>query len=169
MFLSPSGSTASQPVPGYSQQDVYISLKNLHCGRSPATSIRSRPNSPSLICTRPVDPDCMYGSVSGLSSARTSLTPPIARRSNYNPSPAGPRKNWIQRHNRRPNTVNIDENTMSGNCNSNITKGDPNPPQNMLHNILTNYNMIYSPASVPSHAVDANTCETQIPVNVGCR
>ena len=28
--------------------------------------------------------------------------------------PTIPRRNWIQRHNRRPNTVNIDEKTMAG-------------------------------------------------------
>ena len=102
------------------QQDLYTSLKNLHHRRSPTTSIRSRPPSPSpsLVCTHPIDPSCLYGSVSG----RTPLTPPITRRSDYNPSPARPRRNWVQRYNRRPNTVNIDENTMAGNCHKNKSK-----------------------------------------------
>ena len=155
LFLSPSGSTVSQPATNFTQQGLYDSLRNLHYGRSQSASLRSRPPSPSpsLICTSTVEPACLYGSVSG----RPSLTPPLARRYNYNPSPAGPRKNWIQRHNRRPNTVNIDENTMSGNSNQNITKYNPNQ---LLHNPLTNNNMIYSPATVTSHAVHAATYET---------
>ena len=81
---------------------------NLKYGRSPSLSLRSQPTSPSpsLGCTRPPEVSCMYG--------RTSLTPPPGRRYNYNPSPAGNRRNWIQRHNRRPNTVNIDDNTLAG-------------------------------------------------------
>ena len=58
----------------------------------------SRPQSPSL--SRPLETttassrplaDCMYGSVSGLGSARTSMTPPAVRRNMYNPSPGGHR------------------------------------------------------------------------------
>jgi len=46
------GSSASQPVNSSSQQDLYISLKNIHNGRCPSPSIRSRPPSPSpsLFC-----------------------------------------------------------------------------------------------------------------------
>ena len=154
----------SQPATNSTRQGLYDSLRNLHYGRSQSTSLRSCPPSPSpsLICRSTVEPACLYGSVSG----RTSLTPPLARRYNYNPSPAGPRKNWIQRHNRRPNTVNIDENTMSGNSDQNITKYNPNL---LLHNPLTNNNMIYSPATVTSHAVHAGTYVTGITDYVGCR
>ena len=111
-MISASGSSASQPVNSSSQQDLYVSLKSIHYGQGPPESLRSRPPSPSptLTCPRAVDPSSLYGSVSG----RTSLTPPVTRRPGHNPSPAIPRRNWIQRHNRRPNTVNIDENTMAG-------------------------------------------------------
>ena len=110
--LFSSGSSASQPVNSSSQQDLYISLKNIHNGRCPSPSIRSRPPSPSpsLFCPRTAEPSHLYGSVSG----RNSLTPPVTRRPGLNPSPAIPRRNWIQRHSRRPNTVNIDEKTMAG-------------------------------------------------------
>jgi hypothetical protein len=58
----------------------------------------SRPQSPAL--SRPQQDaggscgpsaDCMYGSVTGLGSARSSMTPPPVRRNMYNPSPGGHR------------------------------------------------------------------------------
>ena len=106
-----SGSTVSQPVHNTSQQDLMF-MKNFQRVRSSSTSLRSSPPSPSpsLICMGSVPPPCAYASVSG----RASLTPPIIKRPNYNPSPAGIRRNWVQRHNRRPNTVNIDEKSMKG-------------------------------------------------------
>ena len=109
-LLSLSGSTVSQPVHSSSQQELYVSLKNIHYGRSTPTSVHARPPSPALSLTCPPTSSCVYGSVSG----RPSLTPPIVRRSSHNPSPAGHRRNWIQRHNRRPNTVNIDQKSMAG-------------------------------------------------------
>ena len=91
-----------------SKKEEFTSMRNLHYGRSPSLSLRSRPTSPSpsVGCTRPPEGSCVYG--------RTSLTPPPGRRYNHNPSPAGSRRNWIQRHSRRPNTVNMDENTLAG-------------------------------------------------------
>ena len=69
---------------------------------SPAMSVKS------------LDPAVVYGSV----SSRIFPTPPVTRRpGHYRPSP-GPgtrRQNWIQRYNRRPNTVNIDDKSISGN------------------------------------------------------
>ena len=75
---------------------------------SPAMSVRS------------LEPGVVYGSVGGPGvSSRIFPTPPVSRRpGQYRPSPgpAGRRPNWIQRYNRRPNTVNIDDKSMSGKC-----------------------------------------------------
>ena len=116
--------------PDFIQPDIYVSMRNLRCGRSsPAPTLRSRPNSPSFGAPAPkipslgtmmspsqgahgpmMEPGCMYGSVP--EGIRHPVTPPVNKKA---PAPnAGPRRTWIQRHNRRPNTVNIDENTMSG-------------------------------------------------------
>ena len=107
-FLECTGSSTSQPVNCSSQQDLYVSLKNIHYGRTTPTLLRSRPPSPSpsLTSTRTTLPQ--------QSQRRTCLTPPLIRRSAYNPSPAGYRRNWVQRHNRRPNTLNMDEESMKG-------------------------------------------------------
>ena len=60
-----------------------------------------------------MDPDCLYGSTGGPGGWR-GMTPPSGRRTPA-PSPrAGGRRTWVQRHSRRPNTVSIDDNTMSG-------------------------------------------------------
>ena len=40
-------------------------------------------------------------------------TPPAPRR-RYLPSPKPNRPSWMQRHLRRPNTVNVDDSTLSG-------------------------------------------------------
>ena len=75
---------------------------------SPAMSVRS------------LEPGAVYGSVGPPApSARMLATPPVGRRPpQYRPSPVpgGRRPNWIQRYNRRPNTVNIDDKSMSGKC-----------------------------------------------------
>ena len=75
---------------------------------SPAMSVRS------------LEPGAVYGSVGPPApSARMLATPPVGRRpAQYRPSPVpgGRRPNWIQRYNRRPNTVNIDDKSMSGKC-----------------------------------------------------
>ena len=73
---------------------------------SPAMSVKS------------LDPAVVYGSVGQTgSSSRIFPTPPVPRRpGHYRPSPApgARRHNWIQRYNRRPNTVNIDDKSISG-------------------------------------------------------
>ena len=74
---------------------------------SPAMSVKS------------LDPAVVYGSLGQqASSSRIFPTPPVPRRpgGHYRPSPApGSRRiNWIQRYNRRPNTVNIDDKSISG-------------------------------------------------------
>ena len=76
---------------------------------SPAMSVKS------------LDPAVVYGSLGQQgSSSRIFPPPPVPRRpgGHYRPSPApGARRiNWIQRYNRRPNTVNIDDKSMSGKC-----------------------------------------------------
>ena len=81
-----------------------------HVMPSPSMSIKS------------LDPAVVYGSVEAAgSSGRIFPTPPVSRRpGQYRPSP-GPgarRHNWIQRYNRRPNTVNIDDKSISGNSNT---------------------------------------------------
>ena len=84
---------------------------------SPAMSVKS------------LDPAVVYGSVGATgSSSRLFPTPPVNRRpGHYRPSP-GPgarRHNWIQRYNRRPNTVNIDDKSISGNSHSNCLSRPP--------------------------------------------
>ena len=88
------------------QENLYTSMKNLRCGRSP-----SLPRGVS-----PVDPDCLYGSVSVLPGGRRGqATPPSARRTSVLASPQqGGRRTWLQRHNRRPQTVSVDDSTLSG-------------------------------------------------------
>ena len=90
---------------------------------SPALSVKS------------LDPAVVYGRLGQTgSSARIFPTPPVPRRpGNYRPSPApGTRRiNWIQRYNRRPNTVNIDDKSISGNPNSLYV------PSSQLYNKLT--------------------------------
>ena len=81
--------------------------KSVDLMASPAMSVKS------------LDPAVVYGSVGATgSSSRLFPTPPVSRRpGHYRPSP-GPgtrRHNWIQRYNRRPNTVNIDDKSISGN------------------------------------------------------
>jgi hypothetical protein len=96
------------------QENLYHSLKSLHrAGPSPGPLHRPlRGASPAM------DPDCLYGSVAGLAGRRgPQPTPPPGRRPGPAalPSPApGARRTWLQRHARRPQTVNIDETTMSG-------------------------------------------------------
>ena len=73
---------------------------------SPAMSVKS------------LDPGVVYGSGPPPPHSRIFPTPPVSRRpGSYRPSPGpgGRRQNWIQRYNRRPNTVNIDDKSMSGN------------------------------------------------------
>ena len=126
-------------------------MRNLRCGRtSPALTFRSQHNSPSLHSPSPImDPGCLYGSIP--EGIRHPITPPVNKK--IQASSPGPRRNWIQRHSRRPNTVNIDENTMSGEnssifCNSNekypdlsISSCQPcHFPNQML--ILTWYNRV---------------------------
>ena len=88
------------------QENLYTSMKNLRCGRSP-----SLPRGVS-----PVDPDCLYGSVSVLPGGRRGqATPPQGRRTSVLASPQQPgRRTWLQRHNRRPQTVSVDDSTLSG-------------------------------------------------------
>ena len=90
---------------------------------SPALSVKS------------LDPAVVYGRLGQTgSSARIFPTPPVPRRpGNYRPSPApGTRRiNWIQRYNRRPNTVNIDDKSISGNSNPLYV------PSSQLYNKLT--------------------------------
>ena len=78
---------------------------------SPAMSVRSLSGRPSMsMSSCPGIQSPVYGKA-------MTPSPGVVRRPGYRPSP-GPgarRHNWIQRHNRRPTTVNIDDNTMSGN------------------------------------------------------
>ena len=100
-----------------------------------------------------LDPDCLYGSVrtASLPRAPKHLTPSSGRRVQASPaggralaspagskaqassaggrtqaSPAGGRRNWVHKYNRRPQTVSVDDATMSGeggvcrNVNTNI-------------------------------------------------
>ena len=62
-------------------------------GQTSVGTIRSRPSTP----VPNVSPDCVYGSISSLPSRRSTLTPPVVKRS-YQPSPAAHRHNWMLRH-----------------------------------------------------------------------
>ena len=100
--------------PELDQENLYASMKTLRCGRSPLPGLRTL-HGPSP----GVDPDCLYGSVASVSVGRriTQATPPPGKRmtSSALPSPGpGARRNWIQRHNRRPRAVSVDKTTMSG-------------------------------------------------------
>ena len=99
--------------PELDQENLYASMKTLRCDRSPGPGLRT------LRGPSSVDPDCLYGSVASVSLGRriTQANPPPGKRmtSSALPSPGpGARRNWIQRHNRRPQTVSVDKTTMSG-------------------------------------------------------
>ena len=53
------------------------------------------------------------GSGGGEQKGRLFATPPAPRR-RYLPSPKANRPSWVQRHLRRPQTVNVDDSTLSG-------------------------------------------------------
>ncbi|XP_040580988.1 protein TANC2 isoform X3 [Lepeophtheirus salmonis] len=77
-----------------------------------SASFRSRPASPAFSHALPPISQ----------NARVSATPP-PRRSRFFASPKPSRPSWMQRHGKRPQTVNIDDNTLSDDTGSITTRG----------------------------------------------
>ena len=73
--------------------------------QSPAMSVRSMSGARSMSSSGIQTP--IYGSAASPGNIRRPQVRP-------SPGPGARRHNWIHRHNRRPTTVNIDDNTMSG-------------------------------------------------------
>ena len=77
---------------------------------SPATrSVQSEVSSP----LRSFRTTNGLGGAGGEQKGRIFATPPAPRR-RYLPSPKANRPSWVQRHLRRPQTVNVDDSTLSG-------------------------------------------------------